>query len=105
MRRKFIEAGKQDVREIVKEPNQGMGEALSYIADHYNHRRGQLHFDHGWFEALYFHEINGVMARMSRFHEDMIERRENYRKDQEQGLIHRWDGTRAVMAIGGDPDD
>ena len=102
MRRLFAEAGKREVYTIVKDPNQGLGDAYDYIAANYN-RRGTLHYDHSWFEAIYFYEIRRIMDSMEHFNAHMVERRQQAVEDEKRHRAPqpRWDGTNAADAAGG----
>lgn len=110
MERIFKQAGKDRVRIVVKDPSQGIGEAFSFIESKYD-RRGFLHFDHSWFEALYYYEIRGIMTDVGAFYTTMDNQRS--RTDAEKRLIaddQRVNGVwpsyivDTVEAMGGDVD-
>jgi len=66
MRRLLLEAEKSAVNIIVHDPNQGLHYAADFILERYN-RKGQIYFDHTWFEALYLYEMQSLMHGMDRF--------------------------------------
>lgn len=87
MERLFMQVGKK-VKTIVKDPSQGIGEALSYLNANYD-RRGDLHFDHSWFEAIYLYEMRGVMHTMSHFYNAMADQRGKAKEDEDRHRTYR----------------
>lgn len=73
MEREFRKAGKHNIKVLTKEPV-NVRECLYRLAEIYDYQ-GQLWFDHGWFEAAYFYNIENVMYTMGQFIDDMEERR------------------------------
>jgi len=90
-----------EIQTIVFEPRGGLGYAFDQIMRHWD-RKGAVYFDHMWFEAFYYHEIEGMMEAFSRLQNDLNDRR---RPPEPFELapdfpVHR----RAMEALGGDPD-
>lgn len=103
MERLFTEQGKTGIKLIVHDPSHGVGSALSTIERQYD-RRGVLHFDHSWFEAVYLYEVRDIMNALHHFNDDMAAQQK--RKAEETfPPAHLVDTVRAMGGGDIDADD
>jgi len=82
-----------DVTILSQEPNRGIGHALSEISRRYN-MRGNLYFDHTWFEALHLYQIQDTMSLMGSFMDDMEQRRAELMKPSRTPIMLHMDEPR-----------
>lgn len=59
-------------------------------------RKGQLYFDHMWFEAFYFYQIEALMGEIEKFTKSLSARAPDPQRDKDEHL------QRMARAIGGD---